>query len=195
MAKAKKISINTFDKIAREIYKPTETFEWHGIEVTVRRTLSLKDTLEFVNNVVKACFSSEDGSYIPEVKDFAIKTCILEKYSNFSLPTNIEHKYELIYFTDVIEAICKHINFQQFNEIIASINAKVSHLADANIEAVNKQMNGLYSAFESLQKQIENIFGGISQDDLTKVINTLGSNSFNEENIVKAYLSNKVGKK
>lgn len=195
MAKAKKISINTFDKIAREIYKPTETFEWRGIEVTVRRTLSLKDTLEFVNNVVKACFSSEDGSYIPEVKDFAIKTCILEKYSNFSLPTNIEHKYELIYFTDVIEAIYKYINFQQFNEIIASINTKISHLADANIEAVNKQINGLYSAFESLQKQIENIFGGISQDDLTKVINTLGSNSFNEENIVKAYLSNKDGKK
>lgn len=193
MAKAKAVSINAFDKIEKDTYKGTESFEWHGVEVVVKKTLSIKEVLEFVNDVVKTCFSADDGSYIPEVKDFAVKSCILEKYANFSLPTNIEHKYDLIYHTDAIDEVLRRVNGQQFNEIIASINAKISHLASANIEAINKQMNELYTAFDNLQKQLEAVFSGIDPSDLTKLVGALGDKGINEEKIVKAYINQKTG--
>lgn len=193
MAKAKAVSINAFDKIEKDTYKGTESFEWHGVEVVVKRTLSIKEVLEFVNDVVKTCFSADDGSYIPEVKDFAVKSCILEKYANFSLPTNIEHKYDLIYHTDAIDEVLRRVNEQQFNEIIASINAKISHLASANIEAINKQMNELYTAFDNLQKQLEAVFSGIDPSDLTKLVGALGDKGIDEEKIVKAYINQKTG--
>lgn len=193
MAKAKAVSINAFDKIEKDTYKGTESFEWHGVEVVVKKTLSIKEVLEFVNDVVKTCFSADDGSYIPEVKDFAVKSCILEKYANFSLPTNIEHKYDLIYHTDAIDEVLRRVNGQQFNEIIASINAKISHLASANIEAINKQMNELYTAFDNLQKQLETVFAGIDPSDLTKLVGALGDKGIDEEKIVKAYINQKTG--
>lgn len=195
MAKTKKISINAFDKIMKENHTPTETFEWNGVEVIVKKTLSFKEVLEFVDSVVKSCFSVEDGAYIPEAKDFAVKTCILEKYANFTLPNNVEHKYELIYCTNAIDEVLHRVNYQQFNEILAAINAKITHLAQANIEAVNKQMTELYSAFDNLQKQLEAMFSGINPDDFTKLLGAFGDGTINEEKIVQAYIGAKDGDK
>ena len=103
MAKTKKISVNAFQKVMKETYSPTYTFDWNGIEVTVNKTLSLKDMLEFVDDVVKSCFTEETNRYLPEVKDFVIRVCILEKYANFTMPQNVENQYELVYCTDAVQ--------------------------------------------------------------------------------------------
>lgn len=189
MAKTKKISINTLDKIMKENYIKLEPFEWYGNEVIVKRTLSFKEVLEFVDSVVKSCFSYEDGAYMPEVKDFAIKTCILEKYANFALPNNVEHKYELVYQTNAVEEVLQRVNARQYNEIITAIDLKVSHLASANIEAVNKQMNELYSAFNNLQEQLENMFSGVNPEDFTKMLGAFAENGIDEAKLVDAFKS------
>lgn len=187
MAKTKKISINAMDKIMKENYTSTETFDWCGIEVTVKKTLAFKEVLEFVDSVTKSCFSSVDGAYLPEVKDFAVKTCILEKYANFTLPNNIEHKYELIYQTNAIEEVLHRINARQFNEIMCAINDKINHIAQANIESINKQMAELYTAFDNLQTQLESAFSGINPEDFTKFIGALGDGGIDEAKLVEAF--------
>ena len=189
MAKTKKISINALDKIMKENYTPTETFDWYGVEVAVKKTLSFKEVLEFVDSVTKSCFSSEDGAYIPEVKDFAVKTCILEKYANFTLPNNVEHKYELIYQTNAIEEVLHRVNGQQFNEIMCAVNDKINHLAQANIEAVNRQMTELYTAFDNLQKQLEGMFSGVNPEDFTKLLGAFGDGGIDEAKLVEAFKS------
>lgn len=188
MAKIKKISINAFDKVKSECYTPTKVVEWHGIEVIIKPTLSLVDMIEFTNNVTKSCFDTNDATFMPEFKDFAIKTCILEKYTNFTLPTNIEHQYELLYCTDVIDTVLQHVNYQQFNEIISSIEDKVAHIAQSNIEAIHAQMTELYSAFENLQKNFENLFSGMNPDDFKGLLKSFSNEQITEEGIIKAYM-------
>lgn len=193
MARAKKISVNAFEKVMKETCEPTMTFDWNGIEVTVKRSLALKDVLEFVDSVVKSCFTQDTSVYMPEVKDFATKVCILEKYANFTMPRNVEAQYDLIYNTNAVETVLGYVNAQQFNEICVAIAKKVDNLAQANIEAVNKQMNELYNRFDALQSQLENLFSGVSGDDISAVASALANGTLDEEKLVKAYTANKHG--
>lgn len=189
MAKTKKISINAFDKIIKENYTPTTTVEWNGQEIVIKRTLSFKEMLEFVDSVTKTCFTAGTNTYMPEVRDFAVKSNILEKYSNFTLPNNLEHRYELIYCSDVIDVVLANISHQQFNEIMASVDAKIKNLAQSNIEAINKQMNELYTAFANVQSQIEGLFSGVNAENFNALVSAFGEGGLDEEKLVEAYLA------
>lgn len=194
MAKIKKISVNAFEKVMKETYEPTTTFDWHGVEVTITKSLSIKQVIEFVDTVTSTCFTDDGNTYLPEVKDFAIKACTLEKYANFTLPKNIEAQYDLIYRTDAFECVLNHINHQQFNELCAAIAKKVEHYAQDSIEAVHRQMNDLYNAFDNLQNQISTAFAGVGEDEIKAVMKAASDGGLDEEKLVRAYTAAKSEK-
>lgn len=185
----KKVSINAFENIMKDTYTPTETFDWNGIEVTVKKNLSLKEMLEFVDGVVKSCFNKDTNAYMPEIKDFTTKVCVLEKYANFTMPRNVETQYNLIYQTDAVDRVLGYVNTQQFNEICAAIDKKVENIAQANIESMNRQMNELYNAFNNLQTKLSDLFDGVDNDDIRAVSSAIANGTLDEEKIVKAYTS------
>jgi Mg2+ and Co2+ transporter CorA len=188
MAKSeKRVSIGAMDKIMKMQVEPIVTEQWFDIEIRIAKRLGLKAMLEFVNDVVTSCFD-ENGNYLPEVMGFAIKSNILTKFSNFSLPANIEHRYDLIYNTDVVALVLKNIDREQLQEIIDAINHKIEYLCDANIAALQKQMHKMISAFEKMQEQVEGAFAGMKQDDMAKLIGAISDNGFSEDKIVEAYL-------
>lgn len=189
MSKQKKISITTFDNVMKATYSPAETINWHGEEVIIKRNLSLRDVLTFVDGVTKACFTEETGAYIPEVKDFIIKCYVLEMYANFTLPQNLEHKYELVYCTDAVSIVLQHINSEQFAEVLNAINDKIDNIAQSNIEAINKRMNEVYAAFANLQSQLEGMFSGFNPEDIPNLINALSNGALSEERLVQAYMN------
>lgn len=121
MAKTeKKVSIAQFDKIAREHFDNNVTIQWCGTEVKVKRSLPLMEVLAFVDDVVESCFHDQYG-YMPEVRDFVIKSNILSRYANFSLPDNLEHRYQMVYFTDAVDTVCEAINTTQLQENVKRI--------------------------------------------------------------------------
>lgn len=189
MAKTKKISVNAFQKAMKETYNPTYTFDWNGIEVTVNKTLSLKDMLEFVDDVVKSCFTEETNRYLPEVKDFVIRVCILEKYANFTMPQNLENQYELVYCTDAVQQVMKYINPEQYNSIITSIENKINNIAQANIEAINQQMNKLFNSFDNLQDKLGGLFAGLNSDDITNLTKAIADGGLDNEKLVEVYMN------
>ena len=187
--KSKKISITTFDKIMRNTYTPVETVEWNGVVITIRKSLPLRDALTFVDTVAKSCFNSETSEYLPEIKVFAIKCCVLEMYANFALPSNVEHKYDLVYNTDAFDTVIEHINMRQLNEIVDAISEKVDNIARANIETINKQMNDIYRAFDGLQNQFTKMFAGITSEDMSGFVQAVSEGKLDEEKLVKAYMT------
>lgn len=183
----KKVPINYLDKILKEEYCNTIITEWHDVEVTIKKTLSLKEVLEFVNDVVMSCFHDK-GGFMPEVADFAIKSNILSRYANFSLPDKLEHRYELIYCTDAVEFVCKHINDEQFGEITSSIHKKISYLCNTNVMSFQKQMMDLVSLFEGMQQKSADMFSNLTADDIAKVASAVEDGKLSEETLVEAYL-------
>ena len=193
-AKTKKISIAALDKVVKDTYTPASTVQWNGLDVQIKRSLTFVEMMEFVDSVVKTCFTTESGMYIPEARDFAVKSNIVERYTNLSLPNNLDHRYEIIYCTDIIETVLTCINPHQFNEMMAAIDAKITNLAQMNIEQVNKQIADLYTAFENLQKQIEQMFEGVDGEEMAAMMKAVTEGSIDEHKLVEAYMAHSKSK-
>lgn len=184
----KRISITAFDKIAKEQAVSDAVFDWHGVELVVKHTLGLTDMMEFVHDAAESCFS-ESGAFVPEVMDFAIKSNILSRYARFTLPDNLEHRYALIYETDAVDVVCEHINERQFQEIVASIKRRVNYVCESKVTLIQQKAEEMFTAFERLQEQSENMFDNVSKEDIQKLLGAVANGSFNEDAIVKAYLA------
>lgn len=168
--------------------------EWNGITLNIKHTLSLPEMMEFVDSVSKLCFSEETGAYIPEVRDFGIKTYILEMYADIEMPKSTNDMYDLLYRTDIVYEVIDHINKVQLDEIVRAIDTKIKHLSDAKVDAITRQMHELYESFNNLEKQLENMFSGITADDMNKIINAMSNGQLSEEKLVSAYMEMHKGK-
>lgn len=182
-----RISIRTIDAIVKEQFPNFVTEIWNGTELRIKKSLSFSEMLSFVNDVVKSCIQEEHG-YMPELMDFAIKSNILSRYANFSLPDNLEHRYDILYQTDAVAFVVSHINKSQLQEITTAINHKVSYLCNSNIQQMQKQMGDFLSAFETLQGKMTNLFSNLTPDDVTRLIGAINDGGLDESKIVSAYL-------
>ncbi len=191
MAKAeKKVSVALFDKIMKEHFQNEVTVNWHETEVSVKRTLSLTEMLSFVNDVVESCFNDELG-FMPEVMDFAIKSNILTRYANFSMPDNLEHRYQMVYATDAVDTVCAAVNTTQLQEIVDAVNSKVQFLCDSKANLIQERINRVLDGMEKMQDVTKDIFNGLSQNDLKALMAAVTDHGLDAEKIVGAYLDRK----
>ncbi len=159
----------------------------------MKYALSLTDMLAFVDDVVGSCFHDKLG-YMPEVKDFAIKTNILSRYANFSLPDNLEHRYQLVYMTDAVDAVCAAIDGTQLQEIFNSINDKIRFLCDSKATMIQERINDVLNTMEKMRDNTKSIFDGITQNDLKNLMGAITSNGLDEQKLVQAYIEQSKSK-
>ena len=191
MNKTKKISINEFENAVNEGYEEYITAEWRGLPIVIKQTLSLSEMIAFVDGVASACFGQEDMAYVPAAEDFAIRTAIIELYTNIRLPTNIHKKYDLLYRSDIVDFICNNVNRSQYEAIMRATHTKIDHISDSNVAAANKQFENLFATFENLQTQMEDMLEGVDEEDIKKLVGAIGNGKIDEDKIVKAYIDNK----
>lgn len=186
-----RISVNAFEKAVGENYNKAEIVEWNGLEVEIRKNLTLGEILLFARCVTEACFDKDMIDYKPEKKDFAIRTLTVLFYTNISLPKDVYKQYDLIYGSDIFETIIANINRDQFRTLVDAIDDKIANAADSNAALLNKQMNQLNDAFHELEEQAAGIFGDITSDDLKNLVDALADGGIDEEKMMKAYIENK----
>ena len=189
---AKKESLISINKLESTVNKHTIEVPMVGRDDTViviRPTLSLKNMMQFVENVVSSCVDAETGVYTPEIKEFAIRSEILTKYANFNLPSNAEKQYELLYCTGVVEQVKSKINNAQFFEIKRSIDARIDHELKKIESTLASKANELISQVEVLLEQLGVLFGGINSEDFNGVVKKLADmDDMTEESLAKAVL-------
>lgn len=182
-----KISTENFKNAVLADYSNTTDAAWHGLNLKIKKCLPLGDMLRFVHDVVSSCFSSEDGGFTPEIKEFAIRCAVLEYYADIELPNDPLDKYDLVYPGDAVGFIMSYIDKNQFYDILNAINDKIEHTASANIEAVTVQMNKVTSNLETLEQKFSSVFSGIDDDVISKIADALAGGMFSEEKLVKAF--------
>jgi hypothetical protein len=184
-----KISINALESIAKEHFSETISTEWCGTELVIKPVLSLKDMLLFCNDITSSCFL-EDGSFIPEAMDFAIRRGVLTYYANFSLPDNLEKCYWLIYRTDAYDVVIEYIHASQLDEIINAANRKLKYFCDSDIQTFRAKITELIDVLGNTQSRAADMFGGMSPEDISALLKAIGSAGvLDEEKIVDAYLN------
>lgn len=183
----KRISIEDYKKAVAEDFEPIVNVDWRGLTLHIKKCLSLEEMMTFVSDVVSSCFAENTNEYLPEVKDFSTRCCILENYAGFVLPKSLSEKYEMVYSSDIVSFVVQYVEHMQFNAMLAAIDHKIEHQAQSNIEALNKQMNEVVAGLSTLEKNLSGIFGGVDNETITKIAGAIADGSFDESKLVKAF--------
>ena len=190
--KIKTISINALERAVKDMDEQIRTvIEWRGVSVTIKKRLGLMEMMSFVESVVRSCFNGEDNRFTPEIMDFAIRCGVLETYANFTLPANIEKRYELVYGCDALPMIMEVIDMDQYRAMMQAIDEKVSHMAQANIQAVFRQVNELYASLHELEDKMADVMNNLDPEMLEKLMASFSNGGIDEEKLVRAYLNEK----
>lgn len=172
MGNNNRISFDTFIEGLGEYYSPTIEVQWNGINITVKKSLSVEETMQFVHNVADMCFS-EEGEYHPEIMDFAIRCEILTRYANFDLPDNVGKRYWMVYASNVVEVICAHINIEQLSQIKESIVRKITYMCDSDVTFMRSKWDDIYTVIKRLEEQFSEMFDSVSEEDVKAAISAL----------------------
>lgn len=191
---SKKISVSALEKAAAaNSFDKTVSCEWGGIQIEVKKILSLEEMLAFIDNVTAACFSDDGTVYAPEMTDFALKVAIVELYTNITLPKDIRKKYDILYNTNLVSAIVACVNKDQIDSIVTAIDARISHAADANVEAINRQAKLIMDSFDALQKKLDKLFDGVETGDIKNITEAISNGRFDEEKMISLLMKQKNG--
>lgn len=188
----KRVSINAWEKVMKEHFDTVpKALDWHGVELSVKNTIPLKDMLAFVEDIVSACFAG-DGSFIPQAEQFAIKSGVLTYYAGFAMPENLEKQYDLVMKTDAYDVVVEYINEAQFKDIIDAADRKIDFLCDSNALTIKAEAEKVVAEFQKLGEQMEAVFNGMSADDIQKILSSVGDiGKVDEGKIVEAYMEHK----
>lgn len=187
-----RISVDAFERQVKA-NRPDNisTFMWGDVEVSVKRRLPFADVIEFVDDVVKTCFTQKDLTYLPEAKNFAIKSDILTMYANFTMPSNVEYQYELIYDSDIAAEVTRHIDPEQFDEILAAIDEKIDAEIQIGASMLKAQVNKLIASISDLESRFSDIFSGIGEKEMTEIVGAIADGKFDADNLISAYFDRK----
>lgn len=186
----KKVSINNFENVMKENYVPTVSVDWHGVQVTVKRSLKLDEVIQFVRKTVQSCFATDTGEYLPEVEEFAIRSNVLEMYANFNMPANVGHQYDLVMNTDAYDCVVSFINQEQLSCIIKSIEKKIAYIIDTKSSEIALKLSDLTTQYEDAVNKINDLFSGVTREDVSNIAKAMSSGDFSYDAIAKAYMNN-----
>lgn len=180
------------DKISYEIIcneAEAKVFDWNGANVTVTPVLSMEDMMLFVDTVVRSCFNSINGEYHPEIKDFLIRSCILELYANFELPEDMRIRYNIVYATDITYEVMKYINQAQFDAITMAIDRKIEERININVAKFEKEREDTLSVINELLDTIRSVFDGIDENAVKDLVGALANTQFDMDKLVEKVVS------
>lgn len=193
MAKAKsnKISINALEKVAKE-FQNEVTFEWQGLQVTVKHVLSLEEFVDFVRSVVRCCFSEETGEYMPEARDVCIRSNILDHYANFTMPKNSATQFDLVWKTDAVDVVLDRVNEEQFKELLRCIDREIEYMVAGDIERIRVNVTDTVNAMSDVVDKFNELFGGISPEDMQSMVGAISEHGMDEEKLAQAVLAQRM---
>ena len=98
--------------------------QWRGKVIHVRPLIEPEETMEIVNDVMAACYNEKADAVVPEMRDFAFRACVITRYSDVSLPSDLRAQYRIVYLTDLYETIEKRVCKAQ----IETMKSTVEHM-------------------------------------------------------------------
>lgn len=158
--------------------------------IHVKNRLNLQEMLEFVTNVVESCFMGDPEEYHPEVKDLAFNTFVLKYYTDLEVG-DLSEVYDVMYGTDLLPLIYGYIDEGQIDTIGRAVDNKIAVSVKSKLNNMNRRFDELLKNFESLEESLSGLFGGIDQDTVAKLADTISNGTFDMDKLVQAYVKNR----
>ena len=98
-------------------YKEYIDYNWHGKIISIKNLLSRDEYIKLIHDIGDMCIS-QDGNFVPEMLDFSVKLNIIINYALVEMPDDLDDIYELIYYSDLYNAVLKNISKSQVNSVL-----------------------------------------------------------------------------
>lgn len=187
MSKAKIEKINTADTDG--VIKEKDSAQMH-----VRRIIGFDEFTSAVNSIVNGCFDDDTGEVSYEVVDFIERAEVIERYTDYSLPDDVDAAFSVIYETDVYEQARKNIDEGQLIRLFAAAEAKLEAKEKRANAAVEVAAQEVIAKFEELTEQMEGLFGGVTPDQVSGMFDALVDGKLDEDKIVEAVMKRDIKK-
>ena len=161
---------------------------WNGIEIKVKRYLNIYEMKVLFDEIFNRCFSTENGAYQPEYRDFADRAATIAIYTDITLPSAVDDQYDLVYKTDLYFFVTDHIDPMQHGCIMQAIDEKLEEVAKYRADDTIKKAEEAITAVESLTSAFGSMFDDVDPDSLANVIKSISEHGIDEKAIVDAVI-------
>ena len=185
MADNGRISVEAMNEIINDRFPNVETVDYYGEELVINHTIPFDIFCIIVRNAVNGCFNS-NGEYMPENLDFVIRLCVIDAYTNVDLPEDVNDRHYLVYRTDLYNTVLQFINRYQFDCMTNAIREAISVRNNANQALFDRKIGAAIDQINQLGEQFNQIFSGITEEDIKAFIDAVGDDGIDEGKIVKA---------
>lgn len=174
MTKIKKVSADAFEKAVKNNHPNIFTANWNGLEVLVSYTVGMQDVFNIVEEVVTNSFS-ETGEYIPEATDAVLANAIISRYTNITMPENIEVAYQLVMQSGLLDFVLSKVNTVQYEQIVSAIENKIDYICDSNVSEMSRITAELATAVSGIKSKFDDFLGAVDQNDFESAIQLMSS--------------------
>lgn len=193
--KEKKLSVNAFEKLAKEYggdeYATITTPS--GVEIEVRRYLDMDEMVGFVSSVADNCFFENGTVFYPEMRWIYNTLTVIEAYTNLRLPRDTRKSYALcVRISGLLDKIIAQIDKVQYNEMQRAITLKIEHKNSELAALATQQISQVTSAVDSIKEQFGEIFGGVDSAQINALIKTFGDGTVDEKKILDAIMERQL---
>ena len=189
--KNSKVSINALEKAANISYDISHVdIQFGDLTITVKPRLAFSEVMSLVGLISETCFFENDD-YRPEVYDLAMRRYVLETYTNLTLPSNMEHTYDLVMYGGIFEAVLENIDREQFDGILRFVDERIRYLRQMHIQAAQEKIPPPPPPPPPPANQIKSVFGDIQKDDMKNILQAIADGKLDEKKLVDAYFANK----
>ncbi len=186
--KVKMISVGKLDEIMEERFPVSETFDYYGEELIIRKVIPFSVFAEIVQRISDLCFNSETGEYMPESLDFAERLCVTEAYTNVRLPRDMEKQYQILYRTDLWNYIVSIIDSDQYSAMMNAIYERIKIKNDTNRKEFEDMLMKSTSLITDFAKDFTDLVGGINVEDLQNLVKAIGDGGIDEGKLAEAVI-------
>lgn len=102
-------------------------FRWRGLNINVRHSLDLRESLAFIDNVISACTDADTGDMHIEMLDLITRVSVVTMFTNIELPADLETQYRILYWTDLYGEIQARINKSQLESLTKTIERYINN--------------------------------------------------------------------
>lgn len=184
---AKKITIKDLTEKVNEVSVDEVDRQWKGLDIHIKTRIGVADMLDFVNTVVTWCIDEDTGEYRPEWRRFSYLSEIVERYTNLTLPRDLDKRYRILLCNDLINLIIANINAGQLADIEYAIDDKISYLCQSTSSVIYKQMSDVVNAFSQMQDVADEMLTKENVATLNQFMETFNDIDATNDKAVKLY--------
>ena len=189
----KRVNFSDIEDAVRDSAQNEVTVDFNGVEIRVLKTVGLTQLMQMTKYVSGICFDGDTGEYLPELRDFAIRSSVVMWYTDIELPDDVFEQYDILYASPLFDCILESIDESQFLEFVAAVEKKLEYIASISVDSSRKKLDEIVNTFSELSSLLEDLFGGISSDEINNIAEAISNGAFDENKLVEAIVNNNNG--